>query len=643
MATRKIQVGLSITDASPELVRTGQAGVSAGQSLEYVESASDEARRGLTDLIREAGKLDRATSEVKKLERAGHDLDEALHLVGTVRGVEIGKLSARIRPAVGALDDVGDAAKRAELDVAAIRSGAEKVFGPMVGDVLDVGGALGAIGPAAGTATAGLLAMAAGTAVVVGTTVAIVSLVAATEDWLAHIDELELAELVTAEQRAALEGAHDALEGVRVAGEGAGVALGALFADDVAKGALVVAGAVLEIRDALASVGGLSGAASASVRGGISGIANALIGPTAGAAAGALYDGAVKLLEPVLDDLEDRGAQFAGDVSDAADRIGAAADKLTTASKSARTIGSASDIQFGAGASGFSATEILPPSMAADIRELAAASAELDGLLRARLTGEADLAATYAEAAATAERLGAVTGDTAAANLLLTDALTAYGDGLTALAVTAQEQAKALTTAKGLALVGAVGDPARAATAALGSAGPAGAIAAAALELGPDFGTTAADSADKLLATVENLPENLGMVIGEVIPDLLTGLISAIPDLLIGLPVAIAEALVGLPVRLLGKVAEGPIGRANAFFDALASGGTSVDATAAAINAGRGAGDTPTQRAARRQRGRGGPVIVQAAVVSPDVWRSMDRQMRTRRGPRGTGLDYGSG
>jgi hypothetical protein len=140
-------------------------------------------------------------------------------------------------------------AREYEQSLGKIRTGSEKVFGGIVGDVLDVGSALGALGPAAGVAAAGLLATG-GIVFATGLAVAgVVSLVDSADDMLAKLDEVGAAAFITAEQRAQIEGANSALDAVRTTLTQLGVVLAADFAPSVESGAETLVGFSASIRD----------------------------------------------------------------------------------------------------------------------------------------------------------------------------------------------------------------------------------------------------------------------------------------------------------------------------------------------------------------------------------------------------------
>lgn len=140
-------------------------------------------------------------------------------------------------------------AREYEQSLGKIRTGSEKVFGGIVGDVLDVGSALGALGPVAGAAAGSLLAVA-GAAVGIGAaTAAVVGLVGAADDLLDDLRGINAIGFVSPTQVADIEAANEAMDEVSKVTKQTAVLLAAEFAPAVRDASLALLGLTVVLRD----------------------------------------------------------------------------------------------------------------------------------------------------------------------------------------------------------------------------------------------------------------------------------------------------------------------------------------------------------------------------------------------------------
>ena len=108
-------------------------------------------------------------------------------------------------------------AREAERAFQKQRTGAEKVFGGIVGDVLDVGEAIGTLGPAAVAASVGFLAIAGTVVGIAAVGGAILAITSAAGELLEELDEIGQTDFLSDETRGELDAMADAFTAIGVA------------------------------------------------------------------------------------------------------------------------------------------------------------------------------------------------------------------------------------------------------------------------------------------------------------------------------------------------------------------------------------------------------------------------------------------
>lgn len=619
------------------------------------------------------------------------DATRSVDYVLAIRGhadEDIDLLAAAARLADRAMDSLTDGVRAADR---ALASASLRVR-DAGGELARLGGQLGsipgletlapavtAVGDAFESLTSpvglGVAALLAGTAIVVGTTAAMYGLVASADEWLDRLDELGAGDdLISSDQREQLDQAEKALAGVEAAAKRLGVVLASEFADDVEYAANVLVGL-------LASLEEVGGGIAKVIEGAGKMTAGALFGPAGMLVAGVTgMDG--DTIETFFNQYADRGAGItAGFVPPAEDppaedppagggaggRGGrsAAADEAAALALMRQRIGAEQQLD--------QLRRALSADLLDDVGKAEAAyerTVEQLQRLQAERGGDdvvgAEIEALFADAVARLDRDIAAAEDAAikTAQDTVRMAGDAIAEAMLALEVAVAERRATSLGAKVSGGVAMAADAVANPLGALGALGPAGAATAAVVSLGPDFAATLDETLGGALATVENLPENLGTIIGETIPDFIANLIPALGELVFALPGEIATALVGLPVRLLDNVGGKARESGSAFLETIGS-GNYVDAVAASVDAYQG-GDGAARAArarmlaeagnrrassrgerdladAAQRHGPGRVVHLHAGVVTPNALRDLDREMGQAAGPRGRGYTFGAG
>lgn len=187
---------------------------------------------------------------VARLDRFQAELERIPDIGGKQAKALAGQLSREIRAAERAVKaSVGNMDREAAARFGKIKTASEKVFGGIVGDVADVAEGITALGPVAGAAAVGLLAIGGAAVGVAAVGAAVVGLVAGSADLLAELDKVGAASFVTDEQRDQVEAADAAIKGIKTNTQQLALILGIEFAPAVEDASLAVLGLMAALRD----------------------------------------------------------------------------------------------------------------------------------------------------------------------------------------------------------------------------------------------------------------------------------------------------------------------------------------------------------------------------------------------------------